>query len=483
MLNLNKRQFRWGPIPGKLLSVSHWTAIYYWYKRRLHHYYWPESYIIFYKKNMLFLNDMKKLEVMGEKVFEEIILTNKRKKIWQTWLSYRHNLFNFCKKINKQYLQTLTTKELQQAWTDLNQFILLFWEPNIIPELGAYGSEPLLKKLIDAQKINEEEKRGTLTVLSAPAEISFYQEEEIDLLKLATKYHQPNFKKLLTRHQQQYFWLQNSYFSTEVLGQRFFLDRIKSKIKKHIKPNRDIRLIYRHLKQTVRQKNKILAQLKNKKRIKKVSGGLAFCIWWQDQRKKYIFQYLHYLDLFVKEFSRRTKVSAQLLDFAWPEEMTTRPSRQLIKNLQQRSSRPFVVHFSRNHKRNIYGKFALNIFKKLWREKQTSVKDQFSGVVVYGQADKIKGSVFIIKNSRDIKKFPPGRILVTSMTAPEYITAIRKAKAIVTDAGGLTCHAAIVSRELKIPCIVGTKIATQVFKDEDKVEVDANNGIIRKIGQ
>ena len=56
-----------------------------------------------------------------------------------------------------------------------------------------------------------------------------------------------------------------------------------------------------------------------------------------------------------------------------------------------------------------------------------------------------------------------------------------KAGAIVTDEGGLTSHAAIVSRELKIPCIVGTKIATKILKDGDIVEVDAENGIVRKI--
>ena len=58
---------------------------------------------------------------------------------------------------------------------------------------------------------------------------------------------------------------------------------------------------------------------------------------------------------------------------------------------------------------------------------------------------------------------------------------MRRAKAIITDEGGLTCHAAIISRELGIPCIIGTKIATKVLKDGDMVEVDANKGIVKKI--
>jgi len=58
---------------------------------------------------------------------------------------------------------------------------------------------------------------------------------------------------------------------------------------------------------------------------------------------------------------------------------------------------------------------------------------------------------------------------------------MKKAKAIITDEGGVTCHAAITARELKIPCIIGTKIATKVLKDGDRVEVDAEKGLVRKV--
>jgi pyruvate,water dikinase len=67
------------------------------------------------------------------------------------------------------------------------------------------------------------------------------------------------------------------------------------------------------------------------------------------------------------------------------------------------------------------------------------------------------------------------------MTVPDLVSAMKRAAAIVTDEGGVTCHAAIISRELKKPCIIGTKVATKVFKDGDLVEVDANKGIVRII--
>lgn len=80
-----------------------------------------------------------------------------------------------------------------------------------------------------------------------------------------------------------------------------------------------------------------------------------------------------------------------------------------------------------------------------------------------------------------IKDFKEGEILVTPMTTPDFVIIMRKAAAIVTDEGGLSCHAAIVSRELNVPCIIGTKHATQLLKDGDMVEVDAENGEVNKL--
>ncbi len=92
-----------------------------------------------------------------------------------------------------------------------------------------------------------------------------------------------------------------------------------------------------------------------------------------------------------------------------------------------------------------------------------------------------RGIVRIIESPAEMKKMNAGNILVSHMTIPEIVPAMRKAAAVVTDIGGLTCHAAIVCRELDIPCVIGTKVATKVFKDGDRVEVDATEGIIRKI--
>lgn len=91
------------------------------------------------------------------------------------------------------------------------------------------------------------------------------------------------------------------------------------------------------------------------------------------------------------------------------------------------------------------------------------------------------GTVRIILDPLKKNIFNKGDVLVTGMTRPEYMPYMAKASAIITDAGGILCHAAITARELKIPAIVGTEIATKALKDGDKVEVDATSGTVKII--
>ncbi|GIW67626.1 MAG: phosphoenolpyruvate synthase [Candidatus Parcubacteria bacterium] len=87
------------------------------------------------------------------------------------------------------------------------------------------------------------------------------------------------------------------------------------------------------------------------------------------------------------------------------------------------------------------------------------------------------GKVRVIKDVSKINEFQEGEILVTEMTDPDWVPIMKIAKGIITDKGGRTCHAAIVSRELGIPAIVGTQKATEVLKTGDEVTIDCSTGI------
>jgi len=122
-------------------------------------------------------------------------------------------------------------------------------------------------------------------------------------------------------------------------------------------------------------------------------------------------------------------------------------------------------------------------FVKLQKEgiKKIMSTKSVQGNVAFHSDKKIKGRVKICLPEEKITSSLQDRVLVTSQTTPDFIKYLKGVKAIITDEGGVTCHAAITARELKIPCIIGTKVATKALKDGQFVEVDANKGVIKII--
>lgn len=99
-----------------------------------------------------------------------------------------------------------------------------------------------------------------------------------------------------------------------------------------------------------------------------------------------------------------------------------------------------------------------------------------------GYPGQAQGKVVKVKEEEiTTKDFPTGSILVCECTIPEYLPLMKKAAAIITDQGGILSHAAIVARELKVPCLVGTKNATKVLQDGDEIEINSSKNLIRRI--
>lgn len=127
------------------------------------------------------------------------------------------------------------------------------------------------------------------------------------------------------------------------------------------------------------------------------------------------------------------------------------------------------------------GQEAIEKKKELILEQELDV-DEFKGTVAC--KGKIRGKVRLFTWIEEdltskMDEMKKGEILVAGQTRPFLMPAIRKAGAIVTDEGGITSHAAIISRELGVPCIIGAKIATKVLKTGDEIEVDAEEGVVR----
>lgn len=126
--------------------------------------------------------------------------------------------------------------------------------------------------------------------------------------------------------------------------------------------------------------------------------------------------------------------------------------------------------------------------ERLWNDFHPAMAEtkEIKGTIAYKGL--VRGRVTIAPMLTDpeaiaqvVAKMNDGDVLVAESTTPELLLLCKKASAIVTDQGGMLSHAAVVSREMKKPCVIGTLRATQVLKDGDMVEVDADNGVVRKI--
>lgn len=193
----------------------------------------------------------------------------------------------------------------------------------------------------------------------------------------------------------------------------------------------------------------------------------------------------NYYGLFDK-ISNELKIDAEMIKFLSPDEIIlSLKNRSLAiskKTLEQRKD--FYVFVMLNKKINLMIGDEAYKFERNLEERKSGVAEDLNGddsFIKGAIANKgfVKGIVKVLNAIEDVKKIKKGDIVVSPMTSVLLYPYLKNVSAIITDEGGLTSHAAIISRELKIPCIVGTKIATQVLKDGDLVEVDADEGIVR----
>lgn len=147
------------------------------------------------------------------------------------------------------------------------------------------------------------------------------------------------------------------------------------------------------------------------------------------------------------------------------------------KNFKERTQK-YGCYIDKKGRENIITGQGLNSLLEAFLVPSAADISEFKGMVA-NRGEKIVAPVIILISPADFPRFKEGHILVAPETTPDFVPAMKKAKAIITDQGGITSHAAIVSRELGVPCVIGTKIATKVLKDGDFVEVDANKGIVK----
>ncbi len=480
-INPNAELFRWGPIDGKPVYPDAWYEPMAAFGKRYVR--WPTFFMDITKEKMLFICELQPLRDIGEENFKLFILVDSEfKKNYAEWKRLLKELLAIGKNIKK--LDVLDKKKLIKLFEHFRTTYTRLWTVGLLPELVNWGGEQMLKRELHRVIKNEGEFLHAFERFSAPEDYSFYQEEEIDVLKIK-KYEnkKQKFEQALEKHQQKWFWMLNSYHHTQILPVSHFKKHLEELSAKEAAEK--LQKILNLPKSVKQEKKGLIKKYKLSKNAEKIIHRLSFCIWWQDTRKRYIFMVNHWMDVFLAEAQRRCSVDFNELQYYMIREVAAlfKTGTRISGTDSSRRMQEYLMIYdtTANNSRLVTDTAAANLVKDYVVKKVDPATRELRGIVVSKGNGNVVGTAKIVLSASEISKIKQGDILVAPMTAPDYVVGMKKAVAIVTDEGGMTSHAAIVSRELGVPCIVGTKVATKLLKDGDKIEVDTNKGVVRKI--
>ena len=412
-------------------------------------------------------------EILKKQLKDRSYIVNEMINPWSK-LKKKQNIF--IKKITKQYLSKLSEKEFLRVHKEFNLSRLNTWKICVLIEAFDPWGDKIINEYLS--KYNIDINPEDLAFLMGPRKLNYLQKEILDRLKITRKLKLKNdIKQDLSNHSKKYYWISNSWFEVKYLDEDYFNKLInKDKKEKNEKISNQIKELEEYESKQKRKEEILTEKHKFPKEIENLFYFFSNMTDWRDERKAYSMKINYFAYLFLCELSKRTKISIKYLDFLEALEVKSISYLKSIKeNIKKRQKGSIYYVYGKEGVKWFIGEEAKELHNLLDR---SIIK---SGEITGNIANKgrVKGHVKIIAEKKDFLKVQKGDVLVTQMTRPEHIPIISKAAAIVTDEGGITCHAAIISREFDIPCVIGTQTATSILKDNDLIEVDANKGIIK----
>ncbi len=407
------------------------------------------------------------------------------KKIIKIYTDSYKKTAQICKSDFKKDSNKDLAKKFQEATTS-------FFEANkpmLFAIYSMYFDEYFTKELKKVLSVKEQADEQNLlqikTLLLTPTKATFPQLEEEALITLAKEYlysvkkaNKESFDSFFSSQILETLSKKFGWFHMEYHQEAFTPFQYKNYLWELVQ-NPEIKLPSQ-IREAVKSKQaQFFKTHKNSQKLKKLSLTLQEFAYILDHTKMIIIKGIFNTRPIYREVSKRLETTEKDLRYlVFPEvvellKTNKKADQKLIKERKQ--YRSILV---KGDQILVYeGEKAKKIAEKLLGKQQVTNVSEVQGVIAY--PGKITGRVGLIHSSNDT--FQAGDILVTHDGTAELTTFLKQASAIVTDQGGMICHAAIIAREMKTPAVLGTGIATRVFKQGDLVEVDAEKGVVRRI--
>ncbi len=396
---------------------------------------------------------------------------------------------NYLEKLKNSNFSKLTLKELATEVKEFNNVYVDSFIPGMTrPE--DYLMEKLNKEL-DQNKFSKDNIDFIFSkVCTCPNYYPLsYSQEPLDLLKIALEDQKGNnIEELLNKHIEEYAWIKGPVeFEDTSFTKDDFLERLNGLKNTNIKEKIDNILSVR--KNNDIEYEDVLKRFSFTEKQLKLIKAIRDFIFLRTYTTEYS-DHLFYVarHTLFKEIVKRTGIADLDLIMLDDKEIINilkndGKMNSQIKEMLENRKLGFAMIWIDGKVQTVFGKDSINIqnqiaevFKKASDEVET--KNNNKKVIPGSVANKgkVRGIARVLTSYEDIYNVQKGDIIVATMTTPDFVSAMEKASGFITDEGGITCHAAILSREFNVPCIVGTVNGTKEIKDGDEIELDAFEG-------
>ncbi len=416
-----------------------------------------------------------------EKVFSHRIANDRSylKKYIELCYKYSNELITVSKKINKvSESKKFDNKKLLYFYTQYQAAVIqLAPFLNSVLILDGILRKEISKLLLNDLKIIKDEKQNVLlSELIIPKKKSFFVQEIEALEKIALRIKnnpKANIKTDINLFLNKFAWMPSIAYIGEFQTEDSVLKRVKELAKEDLedKFNQTRKL----KEETKKNYNLAFSRIGGSKKLVEYIDLARECLYLVTYRLDVFFMVYFYVYPMFREIGERLNLNPDQVVFLTGDEIinSLEGSQQVDKKeIVERTKGYLLIKIGRNIKIQTKGRIKTKPTSQLHK---TSV----NGVVA--NRGRAEGKARIIMGVEDMGKVKSGDILISPMTELQYVPVMSRVSGIITDFGGMLCHAAIVSREFGIPCLVGTKNATKVFKDGDLVELNAYEGIARKL--
>ncbi len=355
--------------------------------------------------------------------------------------------------------------------------VVEFEDQLVSKHLKSYLEEKIKEKKLDLNVAS------VFSVLTMPTMKSFAQREEEDLLEIALQL--KNGKQVeeeLEIHWKNYCWL--PYMYEGPAWKKEYFQEVLSSLAKLSENELKEKLTYRkNFEAEMKQKQELLlAQLDVDEKHVKLFALAQSMVYTKALRKDALYYAYYCAENLFKQCCKRLQISIKQFRKFMPWEIKTAMEKgECNANELAKRYEFYVMYYDAKDKQTpliLTGQKARDFYASLDLKTEISDLSELKGDCAC--PGKATGIARVINVAEDIPKMSQGDILISITTTPDLVSAMKKASAIVTDMGGITSHAAIVSRELGIPCVIGTKVATKVFRDGHLLQVEATQGIVTK---